>query len=153
MNLLEGKLSAKGLKIGIVLGKFNAFIGDKLLDGARDAFIQLGGEDNDLDVFKVPGSYEIPGVAKKLVDSKKYAAVVCLGVVIQGETPHFDFVAGNNAKAIMELSMKEAIPVVYGVITAGNLEEAIDRAGAKMGNKGYSSIMTAVEMANLYKQL
>jgi 6,7-dimethyl-8-ribityllumazine synthase len=153
MKLFEGKLSAEGISLGIIVGKFNSFIGDKLIEGAKDAFLQLGGDENNIDVFKVPGSYEIPGVAKKLVDGKKYDAVICLGVIIQGETPHFEYVAGNNAKAIMELALAGPVPVIYGVITAGNLEEAIDRAGAKMGNKGYTSVMNAVEMVSLYKQI
>ncbi|OHD54398.1 MAG: 6,7-dimethyl-8-ribityllumazine synthase [Spirochaetes bacterium GWF1_51_8] len=153
MKTYEGKLNAAGLKIGVVLGKFNSFIGDKLVDGAKDAFIQLGGKDEDMDVYRVPGAYEIAGVTRKLVNSGKYDALVCLGVIIQGETPHFEYVAGNSAKAIMELSAEGGIPVIYGIVTAGGLEQAVDRAGVKMGNKGYSSLMTAVEMVNLYKDM
>ena len=150
MNLYEGKLSAKGLKIAVILSKFNSFIGDKLLDGARNAFNQLGGNDDSLDVFKVPGSYEIAGVARKLVESGKYQAIVCLGVIIRGQTPHFDYVASNSSKAIMELSAEGKIPVINGLITADDMEQAIDRAGTKSGNKGYDGIVSAVEMASLF---
>jgi 6,7-dimethyl-8-ribityllumazine synthase len=153
MKTYEGKLDAAGLKIGVILGKFNSFVGDRLVEGAKDAFYQLGGKDENMDVYRVPGAYEIAGVARKLMQSGKYDALICVGVIIQGETPHFDYVAGNSAKAIMELSSEGGIPVVYGIVTAGDLEQAIDRAGVKMGNKGYTSLMTAVEMANLYKDM
>ncbi|NPV00971.1 MAG: 6,7-dimethyl-8-ribityllumazine synthase [Brevinematales bacterium] len=153
MKTYEGKLDAAGLKIGVILGKFNSFVGDRLVEGAKDAFYQLGGKDENMDVYRVPGAYEIAGVARKLMLAGKYDALICVGVIIQGETPHFDYVAGNSAKAIMELSSEGGIPVVYGIVTAGDLEQAIDRAGVKMGNKGYTSLMTAVEMANLYKDM
>lgn len=153
MNSWEGKLSAAGLKLAVISGKFNSFIGDKLVEGARDAFFQLGGNDEDFSLFKVPGAYEIAGVAKRLVGGGKFDAVICLGVIIQGQTPHFEYVAGNSAKAIMNLSAEGTIPVVYGIITADDLEQAIDRAGVKVGNKGYDSVLTAVEMANLYKEM
>lgn len=153
MNYFEGKLSAKGLKLAVVLAKFNSFIGDKLLHGAENAFVQLEGESGNMDVFKVPGSYEIAGVAKKLLETKKYQAVVCLGVIIRGETPHFEYVASNSAKAIMELSASGEVPVIYGLITADDLDQAIDRAGTKSGNKGYDAVMAAVEMVNLYREI
>lgn len=153
MRLHEGKLNASGLKVGVILSKFNSFIGQKLLEGAQDAFLQLGGKDDDLEVFKVPGAYEIPGVARKLMKSKKYSALVCLGVVIQGQTPHFEYVAGNSAKAIMELSLEGEIPVIYGMVTTNDVEQAVDRAGAKMGNKGYDAVLAAVEMASLYQEI
>ncbi|OHD56992.1 MAG: 6,7-dimethyl-8-ribityllumazine synthase [Spirochaetes bacterium GWF1_49_6] len=153
MKTYEGKLDAAGLKIGVILGKFNSFVGDRLVEGAKDAFYQLGGKDENMDVYRVPGAYEIAGVARKLMQAGKHDALICVGVIIQGETPHFDYVAGNSAKAIMELSSEGGIPVVYGIVTAGDLEQAIDRAGVKMGNKGYTSLMTAVEMANLYKDM
>lgn len=152
MNFYEGKLNAKNLKIAIVYSKFNSFAGDKLIDGAKNAFIQLEGKEENLDVFKVPGSYETPGVVRKLLD-KEYDAIVCLGVIIRGDTPHFEYVASNSSKAIMELSAMGKIPVVYGLITADDLDQAIQRAGAKSGNKGYDAMMTAVEMANLYSQI
>lgn len=153
MHLHEGKLDASGLRIGIILSKFNSFIGEKLLAGAQDAFSQLGGNEKDLHVFKVPGAYEIPGVARRLIQSGKYDALVTLGVVIQGQTPHFEYVAGNSAKAIMELSLEGSIPVIYGMVTTQNIEQAVDRAGAKMGNKGYDAVLAAVEMVSLYKTI
>lgn len=153
MVLYEGKLNASSLKVGVVLSKFNSFIGQKLLEGAQDAFSQLGGKEEWLEVYKVPGAYEIPGMARKLMKTEKFDAIICLGVVIQGQTPHFDYVAGNSAKAIMELSLEGKIPVIYGMVTTNDVEQAVDRAGAKMGNKGYDAILAAVEMANLYKDI
>ncbi|MCX7821064.1 MAG: 6,7-dimethyl-8-ribityllumazine synthase [Brevinematales bacterium] len=152
MNFYEGKLTAKNLKIAIVYSKFNSFAGDRLIDGAKNAFLQLEGKEENLDVFKVPGSYETPGVVRKLLE-KGYDAIVCLGVIIRGDTPHFEYVASNSSKAIMELSAMGKIPVVYGLITADDLDQAIQRSGAKSGNKGYDAMMTAVEMANLYSQI
>ncbi len=153
MKVREGKLDAKDLKIAIVYSKFNSFVGDKLIEGAREAFFQLGGADEAVELFKVPGAYEIAGVARKLIAAGKYDAVICLGVIIQGQTPHFEFVAGNSAKAIMELASEGKTPVIYGLITAGDIEQAVDRAGVKVGNKGYDAMMNAVEMANLYKEM
>ncbi len=153
MNFYEGKLSAKGISIAIVFGKFNSFIGDKLLDGALNAFEQLGGDSSKLDVFKVPGSYEIAGLCRKIISQNKYNAIVCLGVIIRGQTPHFEYVASNTSKAIMELSLQGPIPVIYGLITADDMDQAIDRAGTKSGNKGYDAILTAVEMASIYAQI
>lgn len=153
MNLFEGKLSAKGLKLAIVISKFNSFIGDKLLEGAMNAFEQLEGNPDNVDVYKVPGSYEIAGAAKRLLNSGKYQAVVCLGVIIRGQTPHFEYVASNSAKAIMEMSADGKVPVIYGLITADDMEQAIDRAGTKSGNKGYDAVLSAVEMASLYQQI
>jgi 6,7-dimethyl-8-ribityllumazine synthase len=153
MNLYEGKLNASGLKIALITAKYNSFIGDKLVDGAMDAFVQLGGAPENADVFKVPGSYEIAGVARKLLSAKKYSAIVCLGVIIRGQTPHFEYVASNSAKAIMEMSAEGQVPVIYGLITADDMEQAIDRAGTKSGNKGYDAVMSAVEMVNLYSQI
>ncbi len=153
MNLFEGKLSAKGLKIAVVISKFNSMIGERLLDGAKDAFYQLDGDESKMDVFKVPGSYEIPGVARRLYDNGDYDAIVCLGVIIRGQTPHFDFVASNTAKGIMELSSEGEIPVIFGIVTTDDMEQAIDRAGLKVGNKGYDAVMSAVETANLYQQI
>ncbi len=153
MNFFEGKLSAKGLKVAIVAAKFNSFIGDKLISGAENAFIQMGGDTANLDVFKVPGSYEIAGAARRLLDSKKYNAIVCLGVIIRGQTPHFEYVASNSAKAIIEMAASGKIPVIYGIITADDMEQAIDRAGTKSGNKGYDAMMAAVETASLYGEM
>lgn len=153
MNLFEGKLSAKGLKLAVVISKFNSFIGDKLLEGAKNAFEQLEGSQDNMDIYKVPGSYEIAGVAKRLLNSGKYQGVVCLGVIIRGQTPHFEYVASNSAKAIMEMSAEGKVPVIYGLITADDMEQAIDRAGTKGGNKGYDAVLSAVEMASLYQQI
>lgn len=153
MNLFEGKLSAKGLKLAIVISKFNSFIGDKLLEGAKNAYEQLEGNPDQVDVYKVPGSYEIAGVARRLLSTGKYSAIVCLGVIIRGQTPHFEYVASNSAKAIMEMSAEGKTPVIYGLITADDMEQAIDRAGTKGGNKGYDAVMSAVEMASLYVQI
>ena len=153
MNLFEGKLSAKGLKLAIVQAKFNSFIGDKLLDGAMNAFTLTGGDSAQVDVFKVPGSYEIAGTAQRLYETGKYNAIVCLGVIIRGQTPHFEYVASNSAKAIMSLSASGKIPVINGLITADDVEQAIDRAGTKSGNKGYDAVMAAIEMVSLYGQI
>jgi len=153
MNFYEGKLNAKNLKIAIVYSKFNSFVGERLIEGAENAFLQLEGKTENLDVFKVPGSYEIAGVVKKLLEKGGYDAIVCLGVIIRGDTPHFEYVASNSSKAIMELSAQGKIPVVYGLITADDVDQAIQRAGAKSGNKGYDAMITAVEMASLYSQL
>ena len=153
MRLLEGKLDAKGIRIAVVLSKFNSFISERLLEGAKDAFFQLNGDNEKLDVFKVPGAFEIAGAAKRLSDSGKYDAIVCLGVIIQGETPHFEYVAGNSAKVIMNLSASGQIPVIYGMVTTNDLEQAVNRAGVKMGNKGYSAVSAAVEMVNLYREI
>ncbi len=153
MNFYEGKLSGKGISLAIVYGKFNSFIGDKLLDGAENAFDQLGGDPAKLDIYKVPGSYEIAGLCRKLILKKKYNAIICLGVIIRGQTPHFEYIASNTAKAIMELSLEGPIPVIYGLITADDMDQAIDRAGTKSGNKGYDAVFTAVEMASIYTQI
>jgi len=153
MSLYEGKLNAKNLKIAVVYSKFNSFVGDRLIDGAKNAFLQLDGNLDNLDIFKVPGSYETPGVVRRLVEKGKYDAIICLGVIIRGDTPHFEYVASNSSKAIMELSAMGKIPVIYGLITADDVDQAIQRAGTKSGNRGYDAMMTAVEMANLYSQL
>ncbi len=153
MNLYEGKLSAKNLKIAIVYSKFNSFVGDKLIDGAKNAYLQLDGKPENLHIFKVPGSYEIPGVVRRLIEKGGYDAIICLGVIIRGDTPHFEYVASNSSKAIMELSAMGKVPVIYGLITADDVDQAIQRAGTKSGNKGYDAMMSAVEMASLYSQI
>ncbi len=153
MNLYEGKLSAKNIKIAIVYSKFNSFVGDKLIDGAKNAYLQLDGKLENLHIFKVPGSYEIPGVVRRLIEKGGYDAIICLGVIIRGDTPHFEYVASNSSKAIMELSAMGKVPVIYGLITADDVDQAIQRAGTKSGNKGYDAMMSAVEMASLYSQI
>lgn len=152
-RIIEGNLSAKGLKIGIVVSRFNDFIGERLLDGALDTLVRSGAVDNDIDVVKVPGTFEMPVVAKTMAKSGNYDAIICVGCVIRGSTPHFDYVAGEAAKGIAKVSLDFETPVAFGVITADNLEQAIERAGTKSGNKGRDAALTAIEMANILKAL
>lgn len=152
-NLYEGNLSAKGLKVAIVAGRFNDFIGEKLLSGAIDTLIRSGADDKDIDVVKVPGAFEIPLAVGALAAKKKYDAIVCVGVVIRGSTPHFDYVAGEASKGVARAAAKYGIPVGFGIITSDTLEQAIERAGAKSGNKGSDAALTAIEMANLLKTI
>jgi len=152
IKTLEGNLIAKDLKIGVVVGRFNEFISSKLLAGAIDGFIRHGGNEADIEVAWVPGAFEIPLVAKKMVESKKYDGVICLGAVIRGSTPHFDYVASEVSKGIAKVSLDFGIPVIFGVLTTDSIEQAIERAGTKAGNKGYDVAVTAIEMANLLKQ-
>ena len=153
MKTIEGKLIATGLKVGIVASRFNEFITGKLLGGAEDAFIRHGGNADDLEVAWVPGAFEIPLIAQKMAASKKYDAVVCLGAVIRGSTPHFDMVANESVKGIAQAGLQNGIPVIYGVLTTDTIEQAIERAGTKAGNKGFDAMTAAIEMANLSKQL
>jgi 6,7-dimethyl-8-ribityllumazine synthase len=153
MNVFEGNLNAKGLKFGIVVGRFNEFISSKLLGGAMDALKRHEANDNDIDVVWAPGSYEIPLLAKKMAKSGKYNAVICLGAVIRGATPHFDFVANEVAKGVATVGLETEIPVIFGVLTTDSIEQAIERAGTKSGNKGFDAGMAAIEMANLMKTL
>lgn len=153
VNNIEGDLNAKGFKFGIVVSRFNDFITSRLLDGAVDALVRHGAKDNDIDVVKVPGAFEIPMTAKKMCAKKKYDAILCLGAVIRGATPHFNFVAGEAAKGVGTLAMESSIPVLFGVLTTENLEQAIERAGAKSGNKGSETAIAAIEMVNLYKKI
>jgi 6,7-dimethyl-8-ribityllumazine synthase len=152
MNTIEGKLIAEGLKFGIVAGRFNEFIGSKLLGGALDAINRHGASEDDVDVAWVPGAFEIPLVAKKMVKSGKYDAVICLGAVIKGSTPHFDYVSNEVTKGVAHVSLDEEVPVIFGVLTTDTIEQAIERAGTKAGNKGYEAAVSAIEMANLLKQ-
>jgi 6,7-dimethyl-8-ribityllumazine synthase len=153
MKTFEGKLIAEGLRFGIIVGRFNEFIGGKLLSGALDAISRHGGNDNDVDLAWVPGAFEIPIVAKKMAKSGKYDAIICLGAVIRGATPHFDMVAGEVTKGIALVGLETGLPVVFGVLTTDSIEQAIERAGTKGGNKGFDAAMTAIEMANLLKQI
>ena len=153
MKTIEGKLIATGLKVGIVASRFNEFITAKLLGGAEDSFIRHGGDADDLEVAWVPGAFEIPLIAQKMAASKKYDAVVCLGAVIRGSTPHFDMVANESVKGIAQAGLQNGIPVIYGVLTTDTIEQAIERAGTKAGNKGFDAMTAAIEMANLSKQL
>lgn len=148
-NIVEAKLSAEGKKFAVVVSRFNDFITDKLVGGALDALIRSGAGEKDIDIVKVPGAFEIPLVAKQLAARKRHDAVICLGAVIRGATPHFDYVSAEVSKGIAAASMETGLPIIFGVITADTLEQAIERAGSKAGNKGWDAALAAVEMANL----
>lgn len=149
MKIYEGKLVSEGKKYGIIVGRFNEFIGSKLLGGAIDALERHGATNDDIDVAWVPGAFEIPLVAKKMASSGRYDAVICLGAVIRGSTPHFDYVSNEVTKGVAHASMETGIPVIYGVLTTDTIEQAIERAGTKAGNKGFDAAVTAIEMVNL----
>ncbi|MFD0619367.1 MULTISPECIES: 6,7-dimethyl-8-ribityllumazine synthase [Paenibacillus] len=151
-NIFEGHLVSSGLKYGIVVGRFNEFITTKLLSGALDALKRHGAEDNEVDVAWVPGAFELPLIAQKMAESGKYDAVITLGTVIRGSTPHFDFVCSEVAKGVSAINLKTGVPTIFGVITTDSIEQAIERAGTKAGNKGWEAAVTAIEMANLTKQ-
>ena len=153
MNVLEGKLLAEGQKIAVVAGRFNEIITNKLLGGAVDAFKRHGGDENNIDLAWVPGAFEIPLVAKKLAESGRYDAVICLGAVIRGATPHFDMVANETTKGIANVGLQTGVPIIFGVLTTDNIEQAVERAGSKAGNKGFEAVTTAIEMVNLLKQI
>ncbi len=153
VKTLEGNLLADGLRIGIVAARFNEFITGKLLEGALDAFRRHGGDEENLTVAWVPGSFEIPLTAKKMAMSGDYDAVVCLGAVIRGATAHFDMVAGEAAKGIAMAGLESGIPVIFGVLTTDSIEQAVERAGTKAGNKGFDAMVSAIEMSNLYRQI
>ena len=152
-NTFEGSLLGKGLKMGVVVSRFNEFITNKLLSGAQDALQRHGVSEADVDVAWVPGAFEIPLLAQKLAQSKKYDAVICLGAVIRGATPHFDYIASEVSKGVARVGLDTGVPVVFGVITADTLEQAIERAGTKSGNKGFDAATTAIEMARLMRVL
>jgi 6,7-dimethyl-8-ribityllumazine synthase len=153
MKTFEGKLSAQGLRFGIIVPRFNDFICDRLLGGALDALRRSGADDEDVDLFRVPGSFEIPLMAKKVALTERYDAIVCLGAVIRGATAHFDYVASEVSKGIALVSLEAGIPVTFGVLTTDTIEQAIERAGSKAGNKGFESAMAAIEMADLLRQV
>jgi len=152
MNEYTGQLIARGFKFALVVSRFNDFITGRLLEGAVDAIVRSDGKKEDIDVIRVPGAFEIPLVAKRAALSKKYDAVICLGAVIRGETPHFDYIASEVTKGIALLNLELSIPIAYGVITADNTEQAIERAGNKMGNKGFEAARSAIELLNLFKE-
>ncbi len=152
-RIIEGHLSAAGLRFAIVVSRFNSFITERLLAGANDALMRAGAAADAIDIVKVPGSWEIPLVAAELARQHRYDAIICLSAVVRGETPHFDYVAAEAAKGIAHASSETGVPVAFGVLTTNTLEQAIDRAGAKGGNKGFDAAMTAVEMANLMRAL
>jgi 6,7-dimethyl-8-ribityllumazine synthase len=152
-RVIEGQLSASGLRFAIIVSRFNSFITERLLGGAMDAIVRSGGSADQVDLVKVPGSWEMPVVAGELARQKKHDAIICLGAVIRGDTPHFDYVASEAAKGIAHVSAATGVPVAFGVLTTNTLEQAIDRAGAKSGNKGFDAAMTAIEMAHLMRVL
>jgi len=153
MKTFQGKLSGKGIKVALVVSRFNEFISSRLLDGAVDCLTRHDVMDKDIDVVWVPGAFEIPLMARKLGSSSNYDAVVCLGAVIRGETPHFDYVAAEVSKGVAQAGMETETPVIYGVLTCDSVEQAVDRAGTKAGNKGFQSAQSALEMADLFKQM
>ena len=149
----EGMLLGKGLKFGLVVSRFNEFFSQKLLEGAKDALLRHGVSEEDIDIAWVPGSFEIPQIALKLAQAKKYDAVICLGAVIRGGTPHFDYIAAEVTKGIAKIGLDTGLPVIYGVITTDTLEQAIERSGTKAGNKGFEAAVSAIEMVNLAKSI
>ena len=153
MKVLEGKLTAQGLKFGIVAARFNEFITSKLVSGCGDCLIRHGAEGDDITLAWVPGAYEIPMACKKMAESGKYDAVIALGCVIRGATPHFDYVCAEASKGIAQVSMQTGVPVAFGVLTTENIQQAVERAGTKAGNKGVDCAMAAIEMVNLFKEM
>lgn len=152
-KVIKGNLLAKGKKFGVVVSRFNEFISSKLLEGAVDTLVRQGSDEKFIDVAWTPGSFEIPYLAKRMAGSKKYDAILCLGAVIRGSTPHFDYIANETAKGIASVSLDTDVPCIFGVITADTLEQAIERAGTKDGNKGRQAALAAIEMANLYEEI
>jgi 6,7-dimethyl-8-ribityllumazine synthase len=152
-KVYEGQLISKGKKFGIVASRFNEFITNKLLDGALDALKRHGAKDEEIEIAWVPGSFEIPYAAQRMAESKKYDAVICIGAVIRGSTPHFEYIASEVTKGIAQIGLKTGLPVIYGVITPDTLEQAIERAGTKAGNKGFQAAMSAIEMVNLFDKI
>lgn len=153
MNVYEGKLVSKGIKVGIVVARFNEFIGSKLLGGAIDGLKRHDVKEEDIDVAWVPGAFEIPLIAAKMAKLRKYDAIICLGAVIRGSTTHYDYVCSEVSKGVAHVSLNSEIPVIFGVLTTENIEQAIERAGTKAGNKGYDCALTAIEMVNLINEI
>jgi len=153
IKTIEGKLQAGDLRFGIVVSRFNDFITSRLLDGALDGLLRHGANEKDIEIVRVPGAFEIPLIAKKMAGSGQYNAIVCLGTVIRGATPHFDYVAAEVSKGIAAASLDTGTPITFGVITADNIEQAVERAGSKAGNKGWDAAVTAIEMARVMKQI
>jgi 6,7-dimethyl-8-ribityllumazine synthase len=149
----EGMLLGKGLKFGVVVSRFNEFFSKKLLEGAQDALLRHGVVENDIEIAWTPGSFEIPIIAQKMAQTEKYDAIICLGAVIRGSTPHFDHIAAEVTKGIAKVNLDTGVPVIYGVITTDNLEQAVERSGSKVGNKGFNAAVSAIEMANLVKSI
>jgi 6,7-dimethyl-8-ribityllumazine synthase len=153
MKIIQGELQAKGLKFAIIVSRFNDFITGKLLEGAVDGLLRHGAKEEDIEVIKVPGAFEIPLTAKKVASKGSYNALICLGTVIRGATPHFDYVAAEVSKGVATASMETGVPIAFGVLTTDTIEQAVERAGTKSGNKGFDAAMTAIEMAQVFKKL
>jgi 6,7-dimethyl-8-ribityllumazine synthase len=152
-KIIEGKIQAEGLRFGIVVSRFNNFITERLLEGALDALKRNGAGEDAIAIYRTPGSFEIPAVVRRLLEQNTYDAVICLGAVIRGATPHFSYISAEVTKGIAQLSLQSTIPIAFGVITADTIEQAIERAGTKVGNKGWDAALSAIEMANLYREL
>jgi 6,7-dimethyl-8-ribityllumazine synthase len=152
-KILEGKISAEGFRFAIIVSRFNDFISSKLVEGALDALRRHGGSEEQVSLVKVPGAFEIPMAAKKLAESDQFDAIICLGAVIRGATPHFEYVASEASKGIALVALESKIPVIFGVLTTDNLEQAIERAGSKSGNKGWDAAVAAMEMVNLFREM
>ncbi|MFZ2196123.1 MAG: 6,7-dimethyl-8-ribityllumazine synthase [Thermodesulfovibrionales bacterium] len=153
MKVIQGELQAKGLKFAIIVSRFNDFITGKLLEGAVDGLLRHGAKEEDIEVIKVPGAFEIPLTARKVASKGSYNALICLGTVIRGATPHFDYVAAEVSKGVAAASMETGVPIAFGVLTTDTIEQAVERAGTKSGNKGFDAAMTAIEMAQVFKKL
>ncbi|MHB8427730.1 MAG: 6,7-dimethyl-8-ribityllumazine synthase [Acidiferrobacterales bacterium] len=153
VKCIDGELNARGARFGIILGRFNSFIGDRLLEGALDTLVRHGADRAQVEVVRVPGAYEMPLAAKVMAASRKYDALIALGAVIRGATPHFEYVAGESSKGLAQVMMQFDVPVAFGVLTVDSIEQAIERAGTKSGNKGVDAAMSAIEMTNLLKRL
>jgi 6,7-dimethyl-8-ribityllumazine synthase len=152
-KIIEGKIVAKGMKFGIVASRFNDFICGRLIDGAVDALMRAGAEEKDIAIYKVPGSFELPLTAKKLASSARFDAIICLGAIIRGATPHFEYISAEVSKGIAMVGLETEVPVIFGVLTTDTIEQAIERAGTKSGNKGADAAMTAIEMVDLFKKI
>ena len=152
-KIIQGDLTGKGLKIALIQSRFNDFITERLVQGALDALIRHGVNDQQVDIVKVPGAFEIPFVAKKMSQDAKYNAIICLGAVIRGTTPHFEYISAEVTKGIANTALKSDIPIIYGILTTDTIEQAIERAGTKAGNKGWDAAISAIEMVNLYKKI
>lgn len=152
-RIIEGQLQAGGKKFAIVVSRFNSFISEQLLNGALDCLVRHGAENSSIEIYRVPGSFEIPFMASEIAKRKKHAAIICLGVIVRGQTPHFDFIAAEAAKGIGQVGLSTGVPTIFGVVTADTLEQAIERAGTKAGNKGWDAALAAIEMASVVEQL
>ncbi|HUJ21160.1 MAG TPA: 6,7-dimethyl-8-ribityllumazine synthase [Bryobacteraceae bacterium] len=152
-KIIEGELSAKGLRFAIIVGRFNSFVTERLLAGALDALNRTGCSQDDIEIVRVPGAWEMPVVARELARAKRFDALVALGAVIRGDTPHFDYIAGESVRGLAQVAAESGVPVGFGVLTTNTVEQAVDRAGAKSGNKGFDATMSAIEMANLMRRL